>query len=400
MEPSKRSIRRAAAVTAAAACLTAGLAPSAQAIGGTGEKATAVPLSVNAGSTDLKITILGVVNVPIETTLLPFTDLKLSRTLPAPTSFVSLGAKPTLSSNVYRTGTRSHPYLTGCDRGETSDPAAPSAVQVWGEEGLEYPGEAVQLSAPGSTCGPVAQAITQRAQWGTGSAAAQMLTSYSTAVGVEVAAPAAVLDQLPERTLLTADALSSRSACPSPTTMAPAAVLSISGLDIFGGALRLSVAGSGVLTDVVTAGGTRIPIETASGVDVGVPGMPVDMWFGSGLGRFTVHLDLDDLDGLVVGTTSTILRGAIGLDARLVVELHARKATSTGGGFASASAAALEAEARIELDLDDESYLQISNTSGTGPGRIVLADLTLAETTCGWRRSGTSAATWLDPTLT
>jgi hypothetical protein len=405
----RRTRRIAAAAGLSGLICLAGPLTDALAVGGVGETATAQAVKLQTGQIDMKMTILGVLNVPISISLFPVTDLKSNGIVPAPTSYVSLAAAPTLSgsslSGSYLAATRTLPYLKGCAApvfGETQDTAQPVSAKIWNPTGLTYGNGFVSLASLNGTCAGSAHAFIQRAQWGSGASQGQLLTAQAQGTTAQVGLPARLITEVTTRKLLTVDSVASRVACPSVTTMRPAAWVNVANLKLFGGNLGVTLKNDGKLDKLTTAAGKTIPLTSKSGVDIGIPGLPVDIYVGANpsgaIARFTFHLDVNDLTGTVLGAAGILLHGAIGLHSEFVVELFSSTAYSDTSGTADANG--LRVTGKLNIGLYDQTYLAIKNIAGTGDGVITLADLSLASSSCSWPRSGTVVGTWLSPTFT
>lgn len=160
------ALATAATVTCSIAVLTA---PAALAVGGTGETASAAPLRLQSGTVDMKISLLGgLIDVPVHTTLVPSTDLKINQTTPPSGTFVSVPGQPALAGGVYSSGGTPIPMLSSCSPAVfAASPTWPVNAQVWGPSGLHYGADLLRFGVLGS-CGGAAHAFTQRVQWGAG----------------------------------------------------------------------------------------------------------------------------------------------------------------------------------------------------------------------------------------
>jgi hypothetical protein len=374
-----------------------------------GETATAQALKIQTGQVDMKMTILGVLNVAIPISVPAITDLKSNGIVPAPTSYVSLAAAPTMSGSplggVYLAATRTLPYLKSCAAsvfGETQDTAQNVSAKIWNPTGLSYPKNFASLASLNSTCAGSAHAFLQRSQWGSAPSQGQLLAAQAQGTTVQVGLPSKLVTEVKTRNLFTVDSVASRSSCPSVTTMKPAAWVNVANLKLFGGNLNVTVTKDGKLDTLKTAAGVTIPKVSKSGVDIGVPGMPVDIYVGANpsgaIARFTVHLDVNDLTGTVLGAAGVLLHGAIGLHSEFVVEVFSSTAYSDTSGTAEANG--LRVTGKLNIGLYDQTYLSIKNIAGTGDGVITLADVSLGNTSCSWPRSGSVVGSWLDPTFT
>ena len=268
---------------------------------------------------DMKITLLGLIDVPVHTTLLPTTDLKITQTTPPASTFVPIGAAPTLVDGVYRSGGTAIPMLQSCSPAVFSaDPGWPVHAQVWGSGGLGYGLDLVRFGVLGS-CGGAAHAFTQRVQWGSGAAAQQILAAQSQVTGLAIGLPSLLLPEVLGRSVVSADVLSSRAACPSTASMAPAAALTVVDLELLG-ALGVTVGTDGTLLALTRPNGTEIPLVTAVGVDIGIPGLQVDLEVGGdALVELRVGLAADELGGTLLDPVPALLDGLLGLDADVVV---------------------------------------------------------------------------------
>lgn len=215
--------------------------------------------------------------------------------------------------------------------------------------------------------------------------------------GLAIGLPGAVLGPVLGRDVVTANAISSRAACPSNPAMPPAAAVTTADLELLG-ALGVTLTPDGRLLALTRPDGTHLPLVTGAGVDIGVPGLLVDLEVGgASLLKLRADLAASDLIGTIAEPVPSLLERVIGLDGAVVVELRSTAATSATTGHAEATG--LRVTAKIQIGATS-TVVDITDTTGTRDGELVLADLTLGATSCTWQPGGSPPGSWLDPTLT